>query len=77
MQMRRIAIVSLILGLLIVGDGVFQQIVKYNDGETQNLLNLSNVTLTDGVTLMISGAIVLVVAVISFLLSLRGTQPKG
>ena len=77
MQMRRIAIVSLILGVLIVGDGVFQQIVKYNDGETQNLLNLSNVTLTDGVTLMISGAIVLVVAVISFLLSLRGTQPKG
>ena len=39
MQMRRIAIISLILGLLIVADGVFQQIVKYNGGETQNLLN--------------------------------------
>lgn len=77
MQMRRIAIVSLILGLLIVGDGIFQQIVKYNSGETQNVLNLSNVTLTDGWTLIISGAIVLVVAVVSFLLSLRGPQPKG
>jgi hypothetical protein len=77
MQMRRIAIVSLILGLLIVGDGIFQQIVKYNSGETQNVLNLSNVTLTDGMTLIISGAIVLVVAAISFLLSLRGSQTKG
>lgn len=77
MQMRRIAIVSLILGLLIVGDGIFQQIVKYNGGETQSFLNLSNVTLTDGMTLIISGAIVLVVAVVSFVLSLRESQPKG
>jgi hypothetical protein len=77
MQMRRIAVISLILGLLIVGDGIFQQIVKYNSGETQNVLNLSNVTLTDGWTLIISGAIVLVVAAVSFLLSLRGPQPKG
>jgi len=77
MQMRRIAIISLILGLLIVGDGIFQQIVKYNSGETQNVLNLSNVTLTDGWTLIISGAIVLVVAVVSFVLSSRESQPKG
>jgi hypothetical protein len=77
MQMRRIAIVSLILGLLIVGDGIFQQIVKYNSGETQSVLNLSNVTLTDGWTLIISGAIVLVVAVVSFVLSRRESQPKS
>jgi hypothetical protein len=75
MQMRRIAIVSLILGLLIVADGVFQQIVKYNSGETQNIMQ-TNLTLTDGMTLIISGAIVLVVAVISFILSGRTPQAK-
>jgi hypothetical protein len=74
--MRRIAIISLILGLLIVADGVYQQIVQYNGGETQNVLNNSNVTLTDGMTLIISGAIVLVVAVISFILSGRTPQAK-
>jgi hypothetical protein len=73
--MRRIAIVSLILGLLIVADGVFQQIVKYNSGETQNILQ-TNLTLTDGMTLIVSGAIVLVVAVISFILSGRTPQAK-
>ena len=76
-QMRRIAIISAILGALIVIDGIFQQIVKYNSGETQNVLNLSNVTLTDGMTLIISGAAVLVVALIAFLLSMRASSPSG
>ena len=76
-QMRRIAIISAILGALIVVDGIFQQIVKYNSGETQNVLNLSNVTLTDGMTLIISGGAVLVVALIAFLLSMRASSPSG
>jgi hypothetical protein len=77
-QMRRIAIISAILGALIVADGIFQQIVKYNSGETQNVLNLSNVTLTDGMTLIISGGIVLIVALIAFLLSMRASSsPSG
>jgi hypothetical protein len=75
--MRRIGIVSLLLGLLIVGDGIFQQIVQYNDGETQNLLNLKNVSLSDGMTLIISGAIVLVVAIIALLKSSRPRQANG
>ena len=74
--MRRIGIVSLILGVLIVADGVFQQIVQYNDGETQNLLNLKGVTLTDGVTLIISGAVVLLVALLAFVLAARSPQSK-
>ena len=72
--MRRIAIVSAVLGLLIVADGIFQQVTKYKQGETQNVLNLSNVTLSDGWTLIISGAVVLVVAVIAFALSARSAQ---
>ena len=72
--MRRVAIVSAVLGLLIVADGIFQQVTNYKQGETQNVLNLSNVTLTDGWTLIISGAVVLVVAVIAFALSARPAQ---
>jgi hypothetical protein len=73
--MRRIAVISLILGVLIEADGIFQQIVKYKGGETQNVLQ-TNITLTDGVTLMISGAVVLVVAVIAFILSSRSSTAK-
>jgi len=76
-QMRRIAIISAILGVLIVADGIYQQISKYNGGETQNVLNLSNVTLTDGMTLIISGAIVLVVSLVAFLLSMRSSSPAN
>jgi hypothetical protein len=72
--MRRIGIVSLILGLLIVADGIYQQVVQYNDGETQNLLNLKSVTLTDGVTLIISGAEVLIVALLALVLASRSPQ---
>ena len=76
--MRRIALISAILGLLIVADGVYQQVTKYNGGETQNLLT-SKVSLTDGMTLIISGAIVLIVAVIAFALSGRSaaSAPKA
>jgi hypothetical protein len=73
--MRRLAIVSGILGLLIVADGIFQQVTNYNGGETQNVLNLSNVTLSDGWTLIISGAVVLVVTLVAFMLS--GRTAKG
>ena len=75
--MRRIAIISLVLGLLIVADGIYQQVTRYNSGETQSVLNLSNVTLTDGWTLIISGAVVLLVALIAFLMSGRAGQTGG
>ena len=71
--MRRIAIVAAILGVLIVADGIYQQVTSYKGGETQSLLQ-TNISLTDGLTLIISGAIVLVVAVIAFLLSGRSSQ---
>jgi hypothetical protein len=73
--MRRLAIVSGILGLLIVADGIYQQVTNYNGGETQNILNLSNVTVSDGLTLIISGAVVLVVSLVAFVLA--GRAPKG
>jgi hypothetical protein len=78
---RRIALVSAILGVLIVGDGIYQQVTQYNGGEMQQLLQ-TNVMLTDGMTLIISGAVVLVVAVIAFVLSFRSSagnppQAKG
>jgi hypothetical protein len=72
--MRRVAIVSAVLGLLIVADGIYQQVSAYNGGETQSVLNLSHVTLTDGWTLIISGAAVLVVSLVAFLLSGRASQ---
>lgn len=75
--MRRIAIISFVLGLLIVADGIYQQVTRYNSGETQSVLNLSNVTLTDGWTLIISGAVVLLVALIAFLMSGRAGQDAG
>jgi hypothetical protein len=71
--MRRIATIAAFLGVLIVADGIYQQVSRYNGGETQNLLQ-TNVTLTDGLTLIISGAVVLVVAVAAFLLSGRSSQ---
>jgi hypothetical protein len=76
-QMRRIAIISAILGALIVADGIFQQITQYKGGETQNVLNLNNVTLTDGMTLIISGGAVLVVSLVAFLLSMRASSPAN
>ena len=76
MQMRRVAIVSAILGALILLDGIFQLVTRYNDGETQDLLHLGKVMLPDGVTLIISGAIVLIVALIAFLLPVRSPQQK-
>ena len=74
--MRRVAIVSAILGVLIVADGIYQQVANYKGGETQQLLQ-TNVTLTDGVTLIISGAIVLVVSIVAFALSGRSAQSSA
>jgi len=75
--MRRVALISGVLGLLIVGDGVYQLLANYNSGETQDLLHLGKVMLPDGLTLIISGAVVLVVAVIAFLLPARSPQQKA
>lgn len=75
--MRRIALVSAILGVLIVGDGIYQLIANYNSGETQDLLHLGKVMLPDGLTLIISGAVVLIVAIIAFLLPARSPQQKA
>ena len=74
--MRRLAIVSAILGVLIVADGIYQQISQYNGGETQDLLNLHKVMLSDGVTLIISGAIVLVASLVAFFWPARKATAK-
>jgi hypothetical protein len=75
--MRRIALISAILGVLIVGDGIYQLIANYNSGETQDLLHLGKVMLPDGLTLILSGAVVLIVALIAFLLPARSPQQKA
>jgi hypothetical protein len=75
-MMRRVAIISAILGLLIVADGIYQQVSRYNGGETQQLMQ-TTVTLTDGMTLIISGAIVLVVSIVAFALAGRSAQTQG
>jgi hypothetical protein len=74
--MRRIAIVSAILGVLIVADGIFQQVTSYNGGETQQLMQ-TNVSLSDGLTLIISGAIVLVVSIVAFALAGRSVSAQS
>jgi hypothetical protein len=78
-MMRRIAIISAVLGVLIVADGIFQQVTSYNGGETQQLLQ-TNISLSDGLTLIISGAVVLVVSIVAFALAGRSAQtdtPRG
>jgi len=75
--MKRVAIVSAILGILIVADGIYQLATNYNQGETQDLLHLGKVMLPDGMTLILSGAVVLIVAAIAFLFPNRTTQTKG
>jgi len=63
--MRRIAIIGIILGLLLVGDGIYMVVSQYNGGETQAW------NLPDGWIIIISAAVLLIASVLAFVLPSR------
>jgi hypothetical protein len=62
--MKRIALIGAILGLLLVADGIYMVVSKYNDGETQAW------HLPDGWIIIISALILLVASVLAYVLPL-------
>ena len=68
MSLRRIAIIGLILGVLLVADGLFMVISKYNGGETQAW------NLPDGWIIIISAVVILVASLLAFVFSGRFQQ---
>ena len=69
--MNRIALVGVILGVLLVADGIYMVATKYNGGETQWL------GLLDGWIVVISAAIVLVASVLAFFFVGRPAKPAA
>lgn len=65
MNMRLIAIVSAILAVLLIADGIYMVVTKYNQGETQAF------NLPDGWIVIISAGVLVLVAIIAFVLSTR------
>jgi uncharacterized membrane protein HdeD (DUF308 family) len=63
--MKRIAIVGSVLGLLLMADGIYMVVSRYNDGETQAW------NLPDGWIIIISATVLLVVSLLAFILSSR------
>lgn len=63
--MRRIALIGIILGLLLVADGIYMVVSQYNGGETQAW------NLPDGWIIIISAAVLLVASVLAFVLPSR------
>ena len=68
MSLRRIAIIGLILGVLLVADGLFMVISKYNGGETQAW------NLPDGWIIIISAVVILIASLLAFVFSGRSQQ---
>ena len=66
--MKRIAIVGAILGLLLIVDGIYMVVSKYNGGETQAW------NLPDGWIVIISAAVLLVASLLAFVLASRSQQ---
>ena len=67
--MKRIALIGVILGILLVADGIYMVVSKYNGGETQAW------NLPDGWISIISAAVLLLASLIAFVLSARSTTP--
>lgn len=63
--MKRIALIGAILGLLLIVDGIYMVISRYNAGETQAW------NLPDGWIVVISAAILLVASLLAYILPLR------
>jgi drug/metabolite transporter (DMT)-like permease len=68
MSLRRIGMVGLILGILLVADGIYMVVSQYNSGETQAW------NLPDGWIIIISAAVLLVASVIALVLPSRSRQ---
>jgi uncharacterized membrane protein HdeD (DUF308 family) len=66
--MKRIAIVGIVLGVLLVADGIFMIATKYNSGETQAW------NLPDGWIIIISAVILLVASILAYVLPSRSRQ---
>ena len=63
--MRRVGLIGMILGVLLIADGIFMVATKYNSGETQAW------NLPDGWIIIISAAVLLVASILAFLLPAR------
>ena len=68
--MRRIGIIGIILGILLIADGIYMVATQYNGGETQAW------NLPDGWIIIISAAILLIASILAFVLPSR-TQQRG
>ncbi|MBA2285393.1 MAG: hypothetical protein H0W02_07930 [Ktedonobacteraceae bacterium] len=66
--MRRIGIIGMILGVLLIADGIYMVMTHYNDGETQAL------NLPDGWIVIISASVLLLAAILAFVLPSRSRQ---
>lgn len=68
MSVRRIGIVGLILGILLVADGIYMVVSQYNSGETQAW------NLPDGWIVIISAAVLLIASILAMVLPSRSRQ---
>jgi uncharacterized membrane protein YedE/YeeE len=69
--MNRIALVGVILGVLLVADGIYMVATNYNDGETQLF------GLLDGWIVVISAGIVLLASLLAFVFTGRSVKPAA
>lgn len=69
--MNRIPFVGVILGVLLVADGLYMVATNYNDGETQLF------GLLDGWIVVISAGIVLVASALAFVFTGRSAKPAA
>lgn len=66
--LRRIAIITAILTVLVAIDGIYMLVTRYNQGETQNY------NLPDGTTVLIAAGLLLVFTIVAFVLSVRAPR---
>lgn len=71
MTLRRIAIITTILTVLVAIDGIYMLVTHYNQGETQNY------NLPDGATVLIAAGLLLVFAIVAFALSIRASRTEA
>jgi uncharacterized membrane protein HdeD (DUF308 family) len=68
--MRRIGVIGMILGVLLIADGIYMVAAKYNGGETQAW------KLPDGWIIIISAAVLLVASILAYVLPSRSRQSQ-
>ena len=68
MTLRRIAIITAVLTVLVAIDGIYMLVTRYNQGETQNY------NLPDGATVLIAAGLLLVFTIVAYVLSVRASQ---